>query len=370
MEIMDTLIYIPFSLWGLSPFISKNLNYIFQRPIIKDIEIIKSYDYGLILRKETIKTDSLPISTIYSIQYPRSNYSQYGIGFTRFIKNFLISSNYDYNDNFKQASLSFDYKNINLSYFETFKLNEHLQFLYFGISNFLKINYQVFDDTNLYYFQIFYSKFIYSDFQKEGYFNLGFNRNLIKASGGIYYNFKKDYYKPNYDINLNLNFIKIGSKYYPFEFNDIIYNSQKHFIEISYNFFKISYVYYKNLVPFDTFKFSFSKVQTINANLNFKFFNFSIFRNFDSPIEWILYLKTFYDFYPRSDILIKPYLSVIYIENEFQNPIEDIFNLKLGMSFNLFGGLYVDFHFNSNLFVESIWKENTYGLILRISLED
>ena len=367
---MDTLIYIPFSLWGLNPFISKNLNYIFQRPVIKDIEIIKSLDYGLILRKETIKADSLPISTIYSIQYPKSNYSQYGVGFSRFIKNFLISSNYDYNDNFKQASLSFDYKKLNLSYFETFKLSEHLQFLYFRISNFLKINYQVFNDTSLYYFQIFYSKFIYSDFQKEGYFNLGFSKNLLKLSGGIYYNFRKDFYKPNYELNLDLNIIKIGSRYFPFEFNDTIYNSQKHFIEFSYKFFSFSYTYHKNLVPFDTFKFSFSKVQTLNANLKFKFFNFSIFRNFGSPIEWISNLKAFYEFYPRKDILIKPYLDVLYIENQFSNPIEDIFNLKIGISFELFGGLYLDFQYNSNLFFESLWENSTYGLILRISLED
>jgi hypothetical protein len=367
---MDTLIYIPFSLWGLNPFISKNLNYIFQRPIIKDIEIIKSSDYGLILRKETIKADSLPISTIYSIQYPKSNYSQYGVGFSRFIKNFLISSNYDYNDNFKQASLSFDYKKLNLSYFETFKLSEHLQFLYFGISNFLKINYQVFNDTSLYYFQIFYSKFIYSDFQKEGYFNLGFSKNLLKLSGGVYYNFKKDFYKSNYELNLDLNIIKIGSRYFPFEFNDTIYNSQKHFIEFSYKFLSFSYTYHKNLTPFDTFKFSFSKVQTLNANLKFKFFNFSIFRNFGSSIEWISNLKAFYEFYPRKDILIKPYLDVLYIENQFSNPIEDIFNLKIGISFELFGGLYLDFQYNSNLFFESLWENSTYGLILRISLED
>ncbi len=199
---------------------------------------------------------------------------------------------------------------------------------------------------------------------------MGFSKNLLKLSGGIYYNFKKDSYKSNYELNLDLNIIKIGSRYFPFEFNDTIYNSQKHFIEFSYKFFSFSYTYHKNLVSFDTFKFSFSKVQTLNANLKFKFFNFSIFRNFGSPIEWISNLKAFYEFYPRKDILIKPYLDVLYIENQFSNPIEDIFNLKIGISFELFGGLYLDFQYNSNLFFESLWENSTYGLILRISLED
>jgi len=367
---MDTLIYIPFSLWGFSPFISKNLNYELQRPKIKDIEIYKSYDYGLILRKEVLKSDSLPISTIYSIQFPNDNYSQYGVGFSRYIKNFLISLNYDYNNDFKQGSFAFDYKFFDFSYFEIFKLNNHLQFFYIGISNFLKLNYQIYNNDSLFFSQILYSKFIYSNNQREVYINHGISKKLLKIYGGFYYNFIKEFSDFNYDLMLDFDFLKITSIIKPFQFEDSIYKFQKHFLELNYKFIKLSYSCNKNLVPIDTTNFSFSYFNSISISISNKFFSFSAIRNIKIPIEWIINLNAFYEFYLRKDILIKPYVSAFYIENEFEESIEDIFISRLGISFNLFNGLFFDLNYTSNLFVQSLWNYNSYGLFLRMSLED
>lgn len=366
---MDTLIYIPFSIWGLNPFVSKNLNYVFERPKIKEIEIYKSYDYGLVLRKDLIKADSLPISTMYSIQFPNDNYSQYGIGFSRFLYNFLLSFNYDYNNSFKQGSFSLDYKNANFSYFEIFKLQEHLQFFYIGYSKFLSLNYQLFNDTPLIFIKLLKSKFIYSDNQRELFLNYGLERNHFSLNGGIYHNFLFNFTHPNYELSIKFNFLNISSKYEPFQF-DTIYIKQKHSFNISYKFFNLGYSYELNLIPIDTSKFSYSHFHSLSFYINSKFFKFYALRNIKIPIEWIIKLYGFYDYYPRKDILIKPYISATYIENEFDIKIEDIFISTFGVSFYLFNGIYVDFNYSSNLMIKSLWNYNSYGLFLRISMED
>ncbi|MEO0202823.1 MAG: hypothetical protein ABIL37_03765 [candidate division WOR-3 bacterium] len=367
---MDTLIYIPFSLWGLNPFISKNLNYVFQAPTLKGIEIYKSHDYGLILRKDLTKADSIPISTIYSIQFPNNNYSQYAIGFSRFYGKFLISMNYDYNDNFKQGSFSIDYKNFDLSYFELFKMNNHLKFIYFGYTENFVFNYQILNDTPLIFLKVLKSHLIYSSDQREIYLNYSLSSRKISIIGGIYYNILLKYLNANYDFSSHFGIFKVDSRFIPTYFEDTIYLTQSHSIGLNYKFFEIGYIYNENLIPIDTTSFSFSRFHSINANINTKFFDLFILRNFKNSMEWIIKLKAYYEHYLRKDILVRPYFSAIYIENEFKIPIEDIFISRFGISFNLFGGLYIDINYSTNLFLESLWNYNIYGLFLRISLED
>ncbi len=367
---MDTLIYLPFSLWGLNPFVSKNLNYVFERPSLKDIEIYNSFDYGLILRKNLIKADSLPISTIYSVQFPNDNYSQYGIGFSRFIKDFLFSFNYDYNNVFKQGSIGIDYKKFELNYFEIFKLDEHLQFFYLEFSNFFKLNYQILNNNPLFFAKILSSKFIYSNSQRETYLNLAYRKDWLYLNAGAYYNFLKEKFYPNYELYTKLKFIKIISKFQPMQILDSIYIMQDHSIDINYNFLRLGYSYIASLIPKDKANFDYGYVHTIKTSLNFKFFRLFIQRNFNTPIEWLTTLNSHYDYYWRKDILISPYVKAMYIENQFTEPIEDIFISSIGISFNLFGGTYVNFNYSSNFYIQSLWNYNSYGIFLRISLED
>ncbi len=367
---MDTLIYLPFSLWGIDPFISKNLNYVFERPRLKDIEIYNCFDYGLILRKNLIKADSLPISTIYSVQFPNDNYSQYGVGFSRFIKDFLFSFNYDYSDAFKQGSVGMDYKGFELNYFETFKLDEHLQFIYFGFSNFFKLNYQIFNQNKLFFAKVLYSKFIYSDNQRETYLNWGYRRDWLYLSAGAYYNFLKEKFYPNYELYTKLKFTKITSQFEPMQILDSIYMMQDHSIELNYNFLSLGYSYIASLIPKDIDSLDFGYVHTIKASLNSKFLRLFVQRNFNTPIEWITTLNAHYNYYWQKDILIRPYIKVMYIENQFSEPIEDIFISSIGISFNLFGGTYVDFNYSTNFSIQSLWNYRSYAIFLRISLED
>ncbi|MCS7245126.1 MAG: hypothetical protein N2504_03085 [candidate division WOR-3 bacterium] len=367
---MDTLIYIPFSLWGISPFVSKNLYFQYKSPKIKNVEIYNVLDYGLVLRKEIKKADSLPLSYIYSIQFPIDNYSQYGVIFSRYISRFLFSLAYDYNDKFKQGSFSMDYRNLNLSYYEIFKLEQHLRFFYLGYFEIIKLSYQIYNDTNTFYAKFYKSELIYSNLQKEIYLNYGLDRSHFSISGGIYRNFKKNFNYLNYEFFLNLKYLKIYSSLKPFQIFDTIYKYNEHLLKIDYKFLSFSYTYIENLVPIDTMNFSFSYINSFSVSIKTSFLKFTSMRSFGTPIKWILNFSTFYNYKFKKDITITPFVNASYIENDFKKPIEDIFILNSGVSLNLFDGIYLQVSYFSNLFIQSLWNYNSYSIFLRISMED
>jgi hypothetical protein len=368
---MDSLIIVPFSLWGLNPFISKNLKYSLEIPKIKGIPIYKSDDYGLVLRKDNNKADSLPLSTLYSIQFPNDGYSQFGIGFSRFISKFLLSTNYDYNYNFKQASISIDYNKFSINYYEIFKLENHLQFFDFSFSPIFDINYQIFNDTNVIYFKLLDSEFIYSQNQQESYVDYSIQKNLLKMKGGIYYNFIKKWKNFNYMINIKpLEFVELSSQFRPFQFRDSVYNFQKHSLAFNYKFIKIAYSYEGNLIPIDTSNWEFSYIHILSILMKSDIFQFYIERIFNSPIEMNSTMNLKYNYKLTKDVIFAPYISMIYFKNNFEIPLEDIFSARFGLHISMFGGTDFDFNFASNLSFKSLWENKSYGLFIRIKLED
>ncbi len=380
---MDTLIILPFQLWGLSPHVSRNINPVFHRPQFQNIQVRFTDDAGIFLRRGFILLrDSIPQTHIYSLQISDTFYV-FGGGMEKPLLHRADTSSpverlgtiqayYDYAGGFKQATVIGEIRGWTGGFVSVYKKGQSLNMLFAGFKN----NYFTLQKLN-----DSWSAGISSPYLNAWYLSktervelspgMPFRIGNLRGFAGLY--ITRGTILPRYLIEFPLWKIHVVSRYSPFYFEkqDMVVKEHFHGFAFQSEHIYLSTGYGRRLVPYDTTTWVERDVVEGHLKLEFPHLQLNMSRFVHSPIEFMGRLRIFREFHPWMHVKLTPYMDILYMENQFESmDIEDIFHVSVGVMGNFYGAVKLTVSYEGNAGIESLWEGNFYRIFIWIDLED
>ncbi len=363
---MDSLL-IPFTLWGVSPFVSQNYDYIFGWAGVQDLNFLLSDDRGLFLRRLLSDTDSLPVTTIYSIQYP-DEYTLFGFSFSRYIGRFLLTAHYDYSDPFKQASIRIGFKNMHLSYYDVFKLGKHARLVAVSYGKNI-VSYQILGDREAGSLSFLGSYMHAKKDTLEVWLMYPFNYKMVHAKLGLYY-FHSSRVYPSLLVHVGTHMLGIRASLkpytlYPYGFVD----AWKFSLYLGNELFQVESFYMNELVLSgkDSSRYRKSKLVGISLDIENTFVECYASYLSEGLIGAKLHIALRYPYELIEGIVVQPNLGARYYLNRDDM---DMYVLYAGISLNFYQAVLFKLEYMKAPSFENYWFGDYYSVMFYTSLED
>ncbi len=393
---MDTLLLLPFQLWGISPHISRNLFPVFERPEFHagniSLPVRGTDDFGILLRRGLYHPieDSLAVSRIYSYQIADTFYV-FGASISKplmiqedtsqpAIKKGEFHFHYDYAGDFKQATVLLQWDSYDAGYVETFKLyrnatgqyagGNHLRLLFAGFQSYL-IALQELDTFRVLSLNTPFLRGFLMSRMWEAYAFLPFERGWLRGEGGIYA-YRRGIL-PYYSISLSPSAIRISSRFEPYymETMDTIVRSHMHTFGIEYGPLYIEAGYGHQPLPVDTNRWEVRDFFSLKGSVEWKYARVNILWIPSSGIPVSAKVSLWKSWNPWKHVKFVPHMEAIYWENLFPStPSPHTFHLVAGGRFVFYDAVVLDLAYEGNAGLDSIWKGNYYRLAIWVNLED
>ena len=378
---MDTLLLIPFQMWGVSPYLSRNISPIFQRPHFQNIPIRNTDDLGILIRRGFVPLrDTIPLSHLYSLQISDTFYLIGGSLEKPLIERKdsssparlrgVIQGYYDYAGRFKQATLVSTMGKWIGGFINAYKKGASLSMLFIQ-SERSGFTIQKMDSLWSMGILLPYLKVWLVKNRYELRPTIPFEFHSISGEGGLYVS--KGVLLPHYSLRVALGRIEAFSRYNPFYFEkqNLLVKEHTHGLSISTKNLLLSLNYGHRLIPQDTTVWIEREVLEGHLRIDLSNARLEISRFINSPIELIGRLKIWREFHPWRHVKLIPYAEALYMENQFESmDIEDIFHLSMGIRGVFYGAVDMDVSYEGNAGIESLWEGNFYKIFIWIDLED
>ncbi len=393
---MDTLLLLPFQLWGLAPHISRNINPVFERPRFHafqtEIPIRGTDDYGILLRTglDASGNDSTALSRIYSYQISDTFYV-FGASIRKPLitrpdttqpaaKQGELQFYYDYAGTFKQATVFLQWNSWQAGYVETFKLyrdeagqyagGNHLQLLFAGFESY-HIALQQLDTFRTLSLHVPFLRGYLMNGMWEAYAFFPYRRGWFRGEGGIYG--YRGGILPYYSVRLSPSIIRISSRFEPYymETMDTVVKAHMHTIGLEYGPLYVEAGLGHQPLPVDTG--SWEERDFFRSVLRVKF------NHLTARILWIpasaIPMEAAFSLSkptrPWKHVKFVPHMEVRYWRNHFPtiNP-PHTFHLTAGGRFVFYDAVVLDLAYEGNAGFYNLWNGHYYRLGLWINLED
>ncbi len=393
---MDTLLLLPFQLWGISPHISRNINPVFERPRFHvggiSFPIRGTEDYGMLLRRGLYSpiTDSVALSRIFSYQISDTFYV-FGASISKpltaqedttqpAIRRGEFHFHYDYAGTFKQATVFLQWDSYSLGYVETFKLykdalgqyvgGNHLRLLFAGFESYY-IALQELDTFRTLSLHTPFLRGFLMNRAWEAYAFIPYEKDWFKGEGGIYG--YRGGILPYYSIRLSPSIIRISSRFEPhyMETMDTVIKAHMHAIGLEYGPFYLEAGYGYELLPVDTNRWEGMNFTSIEGSMRWKYATADILWIPSSGIPITAGISLWKVWNPWKHVKFVPHMEAKYWRNRFPStPSPHTFHLVAGGKFIFYDAVVLDVAYEGNAGFGNMWNGHYYRLALWINLED
>ncbi len=393
---MDTLLLLPFQLWGISPHISRNIEPVFERPLFHighiGLPIRGTDDAGILLRRGLYHplADSIAHSRIYSFQIDDTFY----VFGASIIKPLMVQEDttrpalkrgefhfhYDYAGTFKQATVFLQWNSYRAGYVETFKLYKDALGQYAG-GNHLRLLFAGFDSyyVALQEMDTLRSLSLHTPFLRgflmnrawEAYAFLPYRRKWLEARGGIYAHGRG--ILPFYSISLSTPAIRISSRFEPYymETMDTVVKAHMHTVALEYGPIHLEAGYGHQLLPVDTSEWKGMDFASLGGSIRGRHVSVNVLWIPSSGIPLMARVSLWKEWNPWRHVKFVPHMEALYWRNRFPSaPSPHTFHLVAGGRFVFYRAVVLDVAYEGNAGFDNLWNGNYYRLALWINLED